>query len=163
MRIRSFPPVYDGRSRLLILGTMPSEASLEQGFYYAHPRNCFWLMLAELLDEPPPQDNAHKRALLLANGIALWDVAESCERQGSLDSAIRLPEPNDIPSLIQACPGIRTILFNGGTAMRLYKRLLPDAWGLLRQVRMPSTSPAYTLPYAQKCAAWAREIYKTQE
>lgn len=158
-RIYSFPPVFDAHARALILGTMPSEASLRQGFYYAHPRNCFWPMISELLDEGLPQDSERKRALLIRHRLALWDVAHSCIRPGSLDSAIREPRANDVEGLLRICPEVSVILFNGGTAMRLCGRLLPGLKGTVRQVLMPSTSPAYTLPYERKRARWAEEIY----
>ena len=155
-RVHSFPPIGDARSALLVLGTMPSEASLQQGFYYAHPRNCFWPMLSEILGEPAPDSIDRKRQLLLGHRIALWDVAQSCQRQGSLDSAIREAVPNDIEGLLARCPRIGRILFNGGAAQRLFRRLLPPL-GAERRL-LPSTSPAYTLPYEKKRAAWAAEL-----
>lgn len=154
-RVYSFEPVYAPDARLLILGTAPSAASLAAGYPYAHPRNCFWPLLFDVLGEPAADLPAEKRALLLRHQIALWDVMRSCVRPGSLDSAIRDPEPNDVGALLDACPQIERVLLNGGAAYRLYHRLLPGLCGRVEDVQMPSTSPAYTLPYAKKRAAWA--------
>ena len=141
-------------ARILILGSMPGGESLRRQQYYAHPRNAFWRIMADLLGEALPETVADKKRLLLSHGVALWDVLASCERQGSLDSAIRAAEPNDIPALLAACPGIRKICLNGGTAARLFeKHFGRDLVGVAR-LRLPSTSPAYTLDYAQKLAAW---------
>ena len=99
-RITAFPPVAPPGARVLILGSMPSVESLNQGFYYAHPRNAFWRILADVYGEPLPVDIPGKVALLTRHDIALWDVLQSCERQGSLDSAIRQPTPN-VPALLR--------------------------------------------------------------
>ena len=157
-RIECFPPVARGDARLLILGTMPSVESLRQSFYYAHPRNAFWPMLARILSEPEPASVEEKKSLLLRHRIALWDVAQSCVRPGSLDSAIRDALPNDVPGLLKRCPEIRAILFNGATAQNLYRKLIGDVPAGLRSVRMPSTSPAYTLKFEAKRAAWQKEL-----
>ena len=155
-RTFSFDPVWAKDAELLILGTMPSVQSLQQGFYYAHPRNAFWPILFELLGETPSGDVSVKRRLLTGHRIALWDVAQSAIRPGSLDSAIREALPNDIPWLLRECPGIRQVLFNGTTALSLYRRLLPPFPAAC--VLLPSTSPANTMPYAKKRDAWAEYI-----
>ncbi len=152
----SFEPIWSEDARLLILGTMPSEASLAQGFYYAHPRNAFWPLMFELLGEAYSADVNDKKRLLIRNRIALWDVAHSCVRPGSLDSAIREAAPNDIPGLIQRCPGIQKVLLNGTTARALFFRLLPPQD--VECALVPSTSPANTLAYEKKRAAWAAHI-----
>ena len=157
-RIASFDPVAAPDARVLILGTMPSVESLRQSFYYAHPRNAFWPMLARILSEPEPASVEEKKALLLRHRIALWDVAQSCVRPGSLDSAIRDALPNDVPGLLKRCPEIQAILFNGATAQNLYRKLIGDVPAGLRSVRMPSTSPAYTLKFEAKRAAWQKEL-----
>lgn len=157
-RIASFAPVAAPDARVLILGTMPSVESLRQSFYYAHPRNAFWPMLARILSEPEPVSVEEKKALLLHHRIALWDVAQSCVRPGSLDSAIRDALPNDVPGLLKRCPEIKVILFNGATAQSLYRKLIGDVPAGLRSVRMPSTSPAYTLKFEAKRAAWQKEL-----
>ena len=157
-RIAGFAPVAAPDARVLILGTMPSVESLRQSFYYAHPRNAFWPMLARILSEPEPTSVEEKKALLLRHRIALWDVAQSCVRPGSLDSAIRDALPNDVPGLLKRCPEIQVILFNGATAQNLYRKLIGDVPAGLRSVRMPSTSPAYTLKFEAKRAAWQKEL-----
>ncbi len=153
-RIECFPPVARGDARLLILGTMPSVESLRQSFYYAHPRNAFWPVMAEVLGAPVPETVEEKRALLTGHRVALWDVARSCVRPGSLDSAMRDVLPNDFDSLFARCPKIERILFNGDTARKLYMRLVGRMPEGCDWARMPSTSPAYTLPYARKLEAW---------
>ncbi len=157
-RIASYAPVVDKNCRALILGTAPSAESLRAGFYYAHPRNAFWKILADAFSAPLPGSVEEKKALLLKNHFALWDVAETCVREGSLDSAIRAVEPNDIAGLFDRYPGIERVLFNGATAEALFRRLCRPALGARRAVRLPSTSPAYTLPYAEKLARWRKEL-----
>ena len=153
-RISAFPPVLPARARVLVLGSMPSVESLNRGFYYAHPRNAFWRILSDVFEEPFPQEVADRVSLLHRHGVALWDVLQSCCREGSLDSAIRDPLPNDFDVVFQSCPDIDSILFNGATAHQLFakwekKYLDGRIWR-----RLPSTSPAYTLPYERKLALW---------
>lgn len=158
-RIFSFEPVYRADARVLVLGTMPSVESLKQAFYYAHPRNAFWPIMAALHGAELPDDTAGKKRLLVENGIALWDVACSCEREGSLDSAIREALPNDIAGLYRACPGIRRVLFNGATAMKLYEKLIGAVPDGMEAMRMPSTSPAYPLTFEKKLEAWRTGVF----
>ena len=153
-RIVSFPPVWREDAKVLILGSMPSVESLRQGFYYAHPRNAFWPVISEILGEKMPESVEGKKDMLIRHRIALWDSARSCEREGSLDSAIREARPNDFESLYRDCPGIRHVLFNGAAAFELYKKLVAREDALRSFHRMPSTSPAYTLKYESKKAAW---------
>lgn len=162
-RIYGFGPVYRSDARLLILGSMPSVESLNQSFYYAHPRNAFWPMMAEILGEAVPQSIEDKKNMLIRHGIALWDTVYSCLREGSLDSAIRSAVPNDFETLYQNCPQIRCVLFNGATAQQLYQRLVnrEDTRFIFR--RMPSTSPAYTLKYQSKLAAWQQAVKEALE
>jgi len=155
-RTYSFEPVWAEDAQLLILGTMPSVASLAQGFYYAHPRNAFWPLMFDLLEEAYSEDIGARKRLLVRHGIALWDVARSAVRPGSLDSAIREAAPNDIPGLLKNCPGVRLVLLNGTTALSLLRRLLPPLG--VECALLPSTSPANTMPYAKKRAAWAAHI-----
>ena len=157
-RIYGFPPVARPNARVLILGSMPSVESLRQSFYYAHPRNAFWPMLAEILGEARPEAIEDKKALLTRHGIALWDTVESCERAGSLDSAIRSARANDFAALYERCPEIRFVFFNGAAAEQLYRRLVAREDGARSFVRLPSTSPAYTLRYADKKEAWERAL-----
>ena len=155
-RTFSFEPVWAEDARVLILGTMPSVQSLRQGFYYAHPRNAFWPMMFELLGERFSEDIGDRKRLLIRNRIALWDVARSAVRPGSLDSAIREAAPNDIPGLLDSCPGIRKVLLNGTVALSLYRKLLTPL--AVESALLPSTSPANTMPYAKKLAAWSAHI-----
>lgn len=157
-RITAFEPVAPTGARVLVLGSMPSVESLNRGFYYAYPRNAFWRILAQVFGETFPADIPARVALLERHDIALWDVLRSCEREGSLDSAIRRPEPNDFGALFQRCPGIGRILFNGGTAERLFTKWgRPWMDGRSCQ-RLPSTSPAYTLSYERKLAQWRQAL-----
>jgi TDG/mug DNA glycosylase family protein len=158
---KAFPPILGPAPRLLILGSMPGEASLRLGQYYGHPRNAFWPIMSTLLGLPPAADYAERCAALVAHGVALWDVIGACERSGSLDSAIRTESVrvNDIARLLDEQPSIRAIVCNGGTAEReLSRRVWPDVAAERRdllRLRLPSTSPAYAgMPFADKLAAW---------
>ena len=153
-RIESFEPVAAPDARILILGTMPSVESLRQSFYYSHPRNAFWPIMARILNEPLPENIEDKKNMLIRHGIALWDVCRSCVRPGSLDSDIRDVQPNDFEMLFRQCGNIERILFNGAAAEKLYLQkagIVPQGCDLRR---MPSTSPAYTLKFDSKLAAW---------
>ena len=140
----TFAPVYDSSSRILILGSFPSVKSREQGFYYGHPQNRFWRMLAAVYGEEVPQTLADKKALLKRHGIALWDVIESCDIEGSSDSSIRNAVPNDVARILKAAP-IRIVITNGKTAYSLYRKYIKEP----EAVCLPSTSPAN--------AAWSLE------
>ncbi|MEG0769001.1 MAG: DNA-deoxyinosine glycosylase [Ruthenibacterium sp.] len=138
----SFPPIVTPCSRLLILGTWPSPKSREQGFYYGHPQNRFWPLLARLLAAAAPCTIAEKTALIEKNGLALWDVLASCTITGAADASIRDAVPNDIAALCRTAP-IRKVLCNGAAAYRLYQRYCGEAGEpVLPAVQMPSTSPA---------------------
>mgnify|MGYP000136309674 FL=1 len=133
-------PVYDAHSRVLILGTMPSPKSREEGFYYAHPQNRFWRILAALFQEPLPVSNTEKRAFVLAHHIALWDVLASCEIQGAADHSIRRPVANDLRPVLEAAP-VRAIFTTGRKASELYRRLCLPQTGRA-SVYLPSPSAA---------------------
>ena len=143
----NFPPVYNEDSRILILGSFPSVKSREQQFYYGHPQNRFWKVLAALTDSPLPDTTEQKKELLLQNKIALWDVIAECEIIGSSDSSIRNVVPNDLSQILNRA-SIRQIYTNGGTAHRLFLKYLKKSAGM-DAVRLPSTSPAN--------AAWSLE------
>ena len=138
----SFLPVYDKNSRALILGTWPSPKSREMGFYYGHPQNRFWPLLAALTGEPVParEDIAAKKQLLLRHGLALWDTLERCTITGASDASIRDAVPNDIAALLTNAP-IQAVFCNGATAYRLYQKYLEPVSGI-PAVKLPSTSPA---------------------
>lgn len=135
-----FQPVFDENSRLLILGSMPSVKSREEGFYYGHPRNRFWQVLAAVFDAPQPRDIREKREFLLEHGIALWDAAARCEIAGSSDASIQNAVPNDIGMILSNAP-IQNIYANGTAAANLYRRLILPAVGR-EIIPLPSTSPA---------------------
>lgn len=138
-------PIFDGRSRVLVLGTMPSPASRAIGFYYGHPQNRFWRVMEHLFGLPGHAlvDNAARTAFLLGNGIALWDVLASCSIDGASDASISDPVPNDLTRILDAAP-IERVVCTGGTAARLCRRFdgsLLKARGI-DVVALPSTSPA---------------------
>lgn len=135
-----FPPVYDQNSKILILGSFPSVASRDYGFYYGHPRNRFWPLLSRLLAQPLPSSIGEKRKMLLDHGIALWDAAAVCSITGSGDASIRDAKPNDLAPILSRAQ-IRRIFTNGAKAHELYCRLCRPATGL-DALKLPSTSPA---------------------
>lgn len=134
-------PVFDGRSSVLVLGTMPSPASRAQGFYYGHPQNRFWPVLAALWGEAVPATVDERRAFALAHGVALWDVLAQCTIAGASDSSIRDPEPNDLARVLEAAP-VSAVATTGGAAARLYRRFDADRWPDLPHLALPSTSAA---------------------
>ncbi len=134
------PPVFDQRSKILILGSFPSVRSRESGFFYGHPQNRFWRVLSALFGEKLPVTTDEKRAFLLRNGVALFDVLASCRIVGSSDSSIRDARPNDL-SPILSCAPIERIYTNGHTATSLYRRYLLEKTGI-DCIPLPSTSPA---------------------
>lgn len=133
-------PIYDKDSRVLILGSFPSVKSREGQFFYHHPQNRFWRVLAAVTGEAVPETIEEKRAFLLREHIAVWDVIASCEIEGSSDSSIRNAKPNDVGRILAAAD-IRAVYVNGGTAFRLYEKYLRPATGR-EAVKLPSTSPA---------------------
>lgn len=138
--VHPLEPVWDAHSRVLVLGTMPSPKSREYGFYYSHPQNRFWRIIADLYGLPLPKTNDEKRAILLSCGIALWDVLKSCVIEGADDGSIREPVPNDIAGLLSRT-GIRSVFTTGAKAATLYRRLCLKETGI-PAVALPSTSPA---------------------
>ena len=135
-----FGPLYTERSRVLILGSFPSVKSREQNFFYGHPQNRFWRLVAALYDDDTPQTVEERRDFLLRHHIALWDVLASCRIVGSSDSSIRDAVPNDIRPILAGAP-VRGIFTNGQTAFRLYRQYLLPQIGR-DAVCLPSTSPA---------------------
>ncbi len=137
---RSFPPIVDGRARVLVLGTLPGEESLRRQEYYAHPRNLFWPILFALFDAAPAADYRAKLDLAMAQRVALWDVCAVGEREASADATIRREQPNAIDQLLDTHPLIRAVAFNGTGARRLHDRHFPRRPNLAYLV-LPSTSP----------------------
>ena len=151
--IRGFAPIYDAQARVLILGTMPSVASLGAQEYYAHARNAFWPIMASLCGADAHACYADRCAMLQKKGIALWDVLAGCRREGSLDSAIRDAQPNDFAWLWPRT-NITAVFCNGKTAQRLLARYVTLPPHVRFCGALPSTSPAYTLPFDRKLEAW---------
>jgi hypoxanthine-DNA glycosylase len=148
------PPVVDAGVRLLILGSLPGEASLAAERYYAHPRNQFWRLLETMLEEPLealPYPARLER--LLSRGVGLWDTVATAERHGSLDGAMRSIAANPLPALVETLPELRAVAFNGGTAARIGRRELGET--ALTLIELPSSSAALTLPFAAKAERWA--------
>mgnify|MGYP000460511426 CR=1 FL=1 len=136
----TFDPVYNADSQILILGTFPSVKSRQQHFYYGHPQNRFWKVLAAVTGEQLPVSIEEKKDLLFRNHIAVWDVIHSCSIIGSSDSSIKNAVPNDFSDILKAAP-IRKIYTNGGTAYKLYHKYCEKVTGF-EAVKLPSTSPA---------------------
>ncbi|MBI3506798.1 MAG: DNA-deoxyinosine glycosylase [Proteobacteria bacterium] len=161
---RGFPPIADRNARILILGSLPGQASLAARRYYAHPRNAFWPILARFVGFAVDAPYATRAASLRRAGIAVWDVCEAASRPGSLDSAIdgASVQPNDFASFFATHSQIARVAFNGAAAARLYRlHKLPESG--LEFVRLPSTSPAYAaMGFAGKCAAWTAELSKAR-
>jgi hypoxanthine-DNA glycosylase len=155
-----FPPVADSTARVLILGSLPGEASLRAGQYYANERNTFWRIMGDLFGAGPALPYAQRLEKLGAAGIALWDVIAACERFGSLDSDIvnSSVSVNDFSAFFSVHRSIERVFFNGGAAEASFRRLvLPELPGVnLQLFRLPSTSPAHAArSYAEKLAAWS--------
>jgi len=166
--LHGFAPIADARARVLVLGSMPSAASLAAGQYYAHPRNLFWPIAGELLGFDPALDYAARCDALRRHGVALWDVLASCTRPGSLDSAIVESSivANDFAEFLAGHSRIRAIFFNGAKAEQAFARYARGAIEArlegVRLTRLPSTSPANaSIPLARKRAAW-RAILDTE-
>ena len=147
-----FEPVFDENSKVLILGTFPSVKSRENRFYYGHPQNRFWKVIAGLTESEVPQTIEEKKKLLLEHGIAIWDVIESCDIIGSSDSSIKNVVPADIERVV-ANSKIQSIYANGGTAKKLYEKYSQKKTGR-EIIGLPSTSPAnaaYSLERLLEC------------
>ena len=137
MLVHTIPPVYDNNSKILILGSFPSVKSREAAFFYGHPQNRFWRVLSAVFEDECPVTTEEKRAFLLRNRAAVWDVIESCDIQGSADSTITNVTPNDLGVILKNAD-IKRIFVNGAAAYKYFTRYNKD----LEAVRLPSTSPA---------------------
>ena len=157
-RISSFPPIVSKDSKILILGSVPGIKSLEMQEYYAHPQNKFWKILFEIFQEDFTLNYFEKLNFLQRNHIAVWDVIDSCERKGSLDTEIRNENHHNIVQLLEDFPSIKVIFCNGQKSFRTLGKILPQDFKIPIFV-LPSTSPAYTIPYEKKREDWS--ILKT--
>jgi TDG/mug DNA glycosylase family protein len=158
---RCLAPIVSAGARTLILGSLPGRRSLQMQQYYAHPQNAFWKLIAAIFGTESSLPYTRRVGTLTANGVALWDVLAAAERPGSLDSSIvaASAQVNDFVSFYRAHPRIRRVLFNGRKAEDIYRRVvlpaLPAAFGHLRYVSMPSTSPAHAgMTFAEKLERW---------
>jgi double-stranded uracil-DNA glycosylase len=167
-RLVGLPPVVDGHTRVLVLGSFPGVASLAAGQYYGHPRNQFWALLRHVfqaisapgafLERNDCSDFDYDRRCqwLLAHGVGVWDVYASCERQGSLDAHIRHAQVNDLAVLRHRCPGLRLVAHNGGESFRHARHTQALGWPV---VKLPSSSPANAgWSFERKCAAWREAL-----
>ncbi|MBR5677761.1 MAG: DNA-deoxyinosine glycosylase [Paludibacteraceae bacterium] len=158
MVVHPIEPVYDEHSEVLILGSFPSVKSREEGFFYGHPQNRFWKVIAAVCGEPVPGTVEEKRSLLLRNHIAVWDVIRSCDITGSSDASIRNVTPNDLRRILDAAP-IRAIYVNGKTAERYYKKYIEKTLGIPAAC-LPSTSPANAAWSAEKLVGeWGKVLH----
>jgi hypoxanthine-DNA glycosylase len=155
----TFEPVYNKDSKILVLGSFPSVKSREIQFYYGHPQNRFWRMLAEIFKEPIAQTKEEKKALILQHHLALWDVIASCDIEGSSDSSIRNVEANDLYRILQQAD-ITKILLNGGKAFELYQKYCKSE-RMPKAIKMPSTSPANAACKIERLTSvWGNELHE---
>ena len=158
--VQSFSPVADKDAKILILGTMPGVESLIKNQYYGNNRNHFWKIIYTIFDDTVDVSYAKRKKYILKNHIALWDVLKSCERKGSLDSAIRNEVPNDFNSFFSKYNKIRAVYFNGTEAYNKFKKHVGFKDEVnIKYVRLPSTSPANTKKEDMKFKEW-RQIKK---
>lgn len=153
---KSFAPLVDENSKILILGSLPGAKSLELGQYYAYKHNHFWPIIFDILESGELTGYGEKCDLLLRNRLALWDVAESAERDGSLDSHIKNFKPNDIPNLLANSQGIRYLIFNGGFSYTTYKKCFGEP--AKPHAKVLSTSPACAGRFQEKLEMWREAV-----
>ncbi len=157
--IHTLDPVFDKKSKILILGSFPSVKSREKGFYYAHPQNRFWRVIASILEEPIPTSIEQKKQLLFDHHIALWDVIQQCDIIGSSDASITNVVPNDIATLLRDT-SISKIIVNGAKASQLYRHYCLPITGI-KAITLPSTSPANASYSIERLISeWKKEIRK---
>ena len=155
--VHPFPPLYDEHSRILILGSFPSVKSREQLFFYGHPQNRFWKVLASVLDCPVPQNIPEKREMLLKNHVALWDSIGKCEIEGSSDASIEAVVPNDLSPIFTSAE-IRQVFCNGRKSWEMYRKYQEELTGM-PAVCLPSTSPANASWSLDRLSdAWGKQI-----
>ena len=169
-KLEGFPPITSKSTKVLVLGSMPSETSLLKQQYYGHPRNAFWPIMGVLFAALPELAYDQRKAILVQKGIAVWDVLKTCKRPGSMDSDIEMAsvETNDFVSFFASHPMLKQVFFNGGKAENVYKKYiepeLSSRFDYIHYHRLPSTSPAYaSMNLQQKIAAWQEAIMKNEE
>ncbi|MDP1928992.1 MAG: DNA-deoxyinosine glycosylase [Thiobacillus sp.] len=165
MHDKCFPPIADAHARVLILGSLPGQVSLQRQQYYAQSHNAFWKIMGRLFGAGPELPYAERMQRLVQSGIALWDVCAAAQRPGSLDASIVHSSvvPNDLAAFIDSHPDIGLICFNGGKAADIYRRfVLPGLPASVRAIRyeiLPSTSPAHAaMPFEVKLTRWAAAL-----
>jgi len=156
MQKRCFAPVVDSQTRILILGSLPGEASLAQNQYYAHKQNQFWRLVGEVIARDLVEmDYARRLETLLEHRIGLWDVVAEAQRAGSLDSQIRDHASNDLVALVATLPHLQAIAFNGGMAAKIGVKAMGETAGRYQILALPSSSPAHaSMSYIEKRQAW---------
>ena len=151
-----FAPVIRADTKLLVLGSLPGRVSLAREQYYAHPQNQFWRLIGRVVDRDLAGLGYEDRlGALLDAGIGLWDTVAAATREGSLDSSIRLHAASDLAELVESLPELRAAGFNGGTSARIGRRQLAGIDGI-DLVDLPSSSPAFTIPFERKLEAWLK-------
>ncbi|MFY1046710.1 DNA-deoxyinosine glycosylase [Chryseobacterium sp. GP-SGM7] len=154
-RISSFPPFIDQQSKILILGSIPGVKSLEKQQYYGHPQNKFWKIIFELFKEELTENYDDRINILKKHNIALWDVIDSCERKGSLDSEIKNEKANQIEELLEQHPNIKAIFCNGGKSYKNLHKILGKNFRIPMYL-LPSTSPLHTISFERKFEDWKK-------
>lgn len=155
--VHPFAPLYDKHSEILILGSLPSVKSREQGFFYGHPQNRFWRLMAAVFDEAVPQTIEEKKALALNHHIAMWDAIYSCDIIGSDDSSIKNAVPTDLSAILSGCD-IRRIICNGKTSGMIYRKYHQPLTGI-EAIVLPSTSPANaSWSFERLVEVWREEL-----
>ncbi len=166
-RKKGFQPILHKDAKILVLGSMPSEISIQKQEYYGHPRNAFWPIMSALFAENGERvyDYSQRKEILINNKVAVWDVLQSCHREGSLDTAIKMESIriNDFSHLFSTFKSIRNVFFNGSKAEIIFKKhVLPtllEQFETIQYTKLPSTSPAYaTISVKQKTEIWEKEI-----
>ena len=154
-RSKSFLPIINKDTKILILGSLPGKKSLELREYYGHPRNRLWEILAHITNNEIPQDYERKKEFLFKYNIGLWDVAHSAYREGSLDSKIKKENPNDIEDLLESYETIKVIGFNGKKSEKMFFKYFTEKLGI-KYVPLPSTSPAnMAINFEEMCSRWS--------
>lgn len=152
--IESFKPIIDNECKILILGSIPGVKSLELNQYYGHPRNQFWKVLYALFNEEYEDKYDDRVKFLLKHHIAVWDVIRECDRDGSLDSAIKNEDVNDFKYLFEKYSNIKLVFFNGDKAYKTFKKLVGFDFENIEFYKLPSTSPAHAISFEKRLEGW---------